>query len=467
MIQSDALSQRANLAPENDNDNNDQTLLPDGLFINVIDEELGNLIKKTDQTDQVVQEALTALLNGGPFPLKSALSDWRIDNDLVFYKDRCYVPDNLELRRNIVKRYHNAIPVGHPGRLATQAIVQRDYWWPGMATFIRNYVDGCAVCQQNKINRHPVSPPLQPIRSENPRPFSLITMDFITDLPLSDGFDSILVVVDHGSTKGVILSPCHKTIDSAGTATILLDSLYKRYGLPDKAISDQGPQFASHVFRELGHLLGINLAMSTAHHPQTDGAMEQSNQEIEAYLSIFCTNNPETWRQLLPTLEFSYNTKPHATQKESPFYLQMGYNPTAIPTAFPQTNLPETQERLLTLQEARKEAYAAHELARQKMMERITRGFTPFKVGEKVWLESKHLKLRHESKKLAPKREGPFKITEVLNTLNYRLLLPKNWRIHPVFHASLLSPYKENNVHGENFPEPPPELVEGEPEYEI
>jgi hypothetical protein len=101
------------------------------------------------------------------------------------------------------------------------------------------------------------------------------------------------------------------------------------------------------------------------------------------------------------------------------------------------------------------------------MMERITRGFTPFKVGEKVWLESKHLKLRHESKKLAPKREGPFKITEVLNTLNYRLLLPKNWRIHPVFHASLLSPYKENNVHGENFPEPPPELVEGEPEYEI
>src|SRR5271155_4473791 len=238
MIQSDALSRRADLAPENDNDNNDQTLLPDGLFINVIDEELGNLIKKTDQTDQVVQEALAALLNGGPFPMKSALSDWRIDNDLVFYKDWCYVPDNLELRRNIIKRYHNAIPVGHPGRLATQAIVQRDYWWPGMATFIRNYVDGCTVCQQNKINWHPISPPLQPIRPENPCPFSLITMDFITDLPLSDGFNSILVVVNHGSTKEVILSPCHKTIDSARTATILLDSLYKRYGLPDKAISD-------------------------------------------------------------------------------------------------------------------------------------------------------------------------------------------------------------------------------------
>ena len=84
------------------------------------------------------------------------------------------------------------------------------------------------------------------------------------------------------------------------------------------------------------------------------------------------SNNPETWHSLLPTLEFAYNSKPHATQKESPFYLQMGYDPKAIPTTYPKTNLPETQDRLLILQEAWKEAEAAHELARQKMMERIT-----------------------------------------------------------------------------------------------
>src|SRR5271168_4435660 len=126
--------------------------------------------------------------------------------------------------------------------------------------------------------------------------------------------------------------------------------------------------------------------------------------------------------------------KPHATQKEAPFFLQVGFNPTAIPTVFPKTNVPATQERLLLLQEARNEANTPHELARQKMMERITRGFSPFKVKEKVWLESKHLKLCHKSKKLAPKHEGPFKITEVLNALNYQLSLPKNWRIHPVFH---------------------------------
>ena len=81
----------------------------------------------------------------------------------------------------------------------------------------------------------------------------------------------------------------------------------------------------------------------------------------------------------------------------------MGYNPLAIPTAYPKTNVPGTQERLLLLQEAQKEADAVHELAQQKMMEQITCGFKPFKEGDKVWLESRYLKLRYESKKLAPK----------------------------------------------------------------
>ena len=124
-------------------------------------------------------------------------------------------------------------------------------------------------------------------------------------------------------------------------------------------------------------------------------------------------------------------------------------------------------KRLLLLQEARKEADAAHELARQKMMERITRGFKPFKEGDKVWLESRYLKLRYESKKLAPKREGPFKVLEVLSPLNYRLELPKSWRIHPVIHITLLSPYKENNIHRTNYATPPPDLIEGEHEYEV
>ena len=99
-------------------------------------------------------------------------------------------------------------------------------------------------------------------------------MDMITDLPMVNGLDSLLVIVNQGLTKGVILIPCSKTIMVEQVATLLMDNLYKRFGLPNKIISDRGPQFASKSFRELLKLLGIKSALSTAYHPQTDGTTE-------------------------------------------------------------------------------------------------------------------------------------------------------------------------------------------------
>ena len=101
------------------------------------------------------------------------------------------------------------------------------------------------------------------------------------------------------------------------------------------------------------------------------------------------------------------------------------------------------------------------------MAARTRRHFTPFKKGEKVWLEARNLKRKVANPKFAPKREGPFTISDVLSPITYRLRLPRTWNIHLVFHASLLSPYRENSVHGPNFPKPPPDLIAGEEEYEI
>ena len=100
-------------------------------------------------------------------------------------------------------------------------------------------------------------------------------------------------------------------------------------------------------------------------------------------------------------------------------------------------------------------------------MERTTHKFKPFQKNNLVWLESKNLKLRYESKKVAPKREGPFRISKVLGPLMYRLKLLEQWKIHPMFHATLLTPFKENDIHGHNYLNPPPDLIDGEPEYEV
>ena len=165
---------------------------------------------------------------------------------------------------------------------------------------MKKYIDSCAICQQMKPNTHPTAAPLMPIKSHAHRPFQQITMDFITDLPASNSFDSILVVVDQGLSKGVILIPCNKTVTALQTANLLIREVFKRFGLPDKIISDRGPQFAAAAFQEVTRALKIKHSMSAAFHPQTDGQTERLNQELEVYLHIFCANEPHTWNSLLP-----------------------------------------------------------------------------------------------------------------------------------------------------------------------
>ena len=210
---------------------------------------------------------------------------------------------------------------------------------------------------------HPTIPPLSPIKSIASRPFQQISCDLITDLPVSSGFDSLMVVVDHGLTKGVILCPTKKSVTAEGIASLFFHKVFLRFGLFDKVISDRGPQFASAFARELGKLLHYDLSLSTAYHPQSDGETERVNQEIETYLRIFCGNNPASWSESISHAEFAQNHRPHSVTSQSPFYLMMGYEPRALPSVIADTTIPAVETRLKTLSAARNEALAAHELA--------------------------------------------------------------------------------------------------------
>src|SRR5712672_2861260 len=90
-----------------------------------------------------------------------------------------------------------------------------------------------------------------------------------------------------------------------------------------------------------------------------------------------------------------------------------------------------------------------------------------YKTNDKVWLEVTHLNLPYQTPKLAPKRQGPFNIVNVVSPVAYRLQLPVAWNIHNVFHTSLLTPYREMASHGPNFTRPPPDLVQGNEEFEV
>jgi hypothetical protein len=276
-----------------------------------------------------------------------------------------------------------------------------------------------------------------------------------------------MVVVDHGLSKGVVFTPCLKTIDSEGVANIFFSKVFSRYGLYDKLISDRGPQFTSRFQLELGKLLGYKNSLSTAFHPQSDGETERVNQELEVYLRIFCTNDQTGWVAMLPLTKFVHNSRHHSARSTSPFYLMMGYHPKHLPDSHPKSDIPNIEQHLLMLNKARDEALAAHELARNTMRQRITSKFVPFSVGDKVWLEAKNLHLGYPNWKLTPKHEGPFTIIQVLSPITYKLKLPSQWRIHPVFHAALLSPYEENDIHGPNFINAPPDIIDGEEEYEV
>src|SRR5882757_4552013 len=129
------------------------------------------------------------------------------------------------------------------------------------------------------------------------------------------------------------------------------------------------------------------------------------------------------------------------------------------------TTVPDIDTRMKTIQDAREQAQAALKQAQISMVKETK--FKEFEIGNKVWLEGRNIKRPYDSPKLSPKRYGPFRVVAKISSVAYKLQIPAMWQIHDVFHASLLTPYKETVEHGKNFLEPPPNIIEGEEEWEV
>jgi len=164
-------------------------------------------------------------------------------------------------------------------------LVIRNFWWLEVTKEVKQYVEGCDSCQRNKNHTEQPAGKLVP-NSIPEKPWTHILADFITKLPIAQGYDSILVVVDR-LTKMVHFIPTTEKTSVEGLARLFRDNVWKLYGLPKSIISDRGPQFAAGLMRELNQMLGIESKMLTAFHPQIDGQTERVNQELEQYLRMF------------------------------------------------------------------------------------------------------------------------------------------------------------------------------------
>ena len=132
MVQSDALSRRPDHCPDEDTDNEDIIMLPDNMFVHLIDVELQDKIARSMDLDGKATEALKLLLETGPTTMTAGLQDWKIQKsngrNILFYKGRNYIPWNTELQRELVKLFHDHETAGHPGEIGTYNAVRQHYW---------------------------------------------------------------------------------------------------------------------------------------------------------------------------------------------------------------------------------------------------------------------------------------------------------------------------------------------------
>ncbi|CAI7788781.1 unnamed protein product [Closterium sp. NIES-54] len=349
------------------------------------------------------------------------------------------------LRQLLLHEYHDNR--SHFGSDKTYAAISRDYYWPGLSRSVAEYVASCPTCQVNKARTTGPAGLLQPLEIPT-APWTCVSLDFITDLPRTPtGFDSILVVIDKLSKMAHFI-PTTGTVTAAETAKLFFTQVVRLHGLPSAIISDRDTRFLSNFWTALFQLLGTQIRLSTAYHPETDGQTERMNRTLEDALRS-CVNSMQTdWDQHLAAVEFAYNSSPNIATGEPPFLLATGQLPRSVtslphplhspnPTA---ADFISSHHRILQL--ARRKLQLAQE--RQVRYANQHRHHTTFRVGDLVLLSTANLALLNAgtSRKLAPRFVGPFPITKVLSPVTYRLQLPPHMTIHPVFHVHLLRPYR-------------------------
>lgn len=193
-----------------------------------------------------------------------------------------------------------------------------------MKKHIADFVKSCPTCQQAKPERVKYLGLLQPLAT--PAAWQIVSLDFVEGLPTSHGYNCILVVVDLFSKYSHFVALCHP-FTALTVAKLFMLHIYRLHGLPQALVSDRDRIFTSQLWRELFHLAGVELRLSSAYHPQSDGQTERVNQCMETFLRCFANATPSKWYDFLHLAEFWYNPACHSSINRSPFQALYGQSP--------------------------------------------------------------------------------------------------------------------------------------------
>lgn len=417
---------------------------------------------KNEITEAYTNDAFAITLS------KQQSKDFTIQNGLWIIDNRVYVPSALHKR--IISEIHD---MDHQGNGKTMERIMRHYFIPRLRNQVELYIRQCDVCQKSRHERHKPYGLLQSLPAP-PGAWKSISMDFITDLPQSQNwtkkefYDTILVVVDR-LTKFAYFLPFLKTATAEQLAQLLVERVFSNHGTPEEIISDRDKLFLSNFWKTTMLLLQIKNKMSTSFHPQTDGQTERTNQTLEQYLRSFLNYQQNNWALLLPVAQFTYNTSTSASTHNTPYQANFGIIPTL---RFEERSLQIYSD---TAQMEMANMKTLHEQLKLEITKAATtqtyhankhRSCGPdLKEGDTVYLKTKNLKTTRPKHKLDHTKLGPFRILQKLGPVTFKLDLPPQMRIHPVFHISLLELAYTQSFENPPAPEISPEYQQ--PEYEV
>ena len=416
-------------------------------------------IKEGYQNDDAIKEIVARTRDN-----RDSSPEYCLDDGVLFFNGKVMVPDDKTLQRDILSSCHDDPAAGYGGIAKTFELVSRTYYWPRMRDFVKT------TCQRNKTSHHKSFGLLQSLPIPE-SPWSSISMDFIVQLPESKGYTVILVVVDR-LTKMAHFITTTDDVNASDTLNLFLSRVFAYHGLPDDIVSDRGSVFTSTFMQSAMDALGITQNLSTAYHPQTDGQTERTNATLEQYLRCFTSYQQDDWSNHLPMAELCYNNSLQATTKQTPFFAHQGYHPrfsVRVPRAA--VSSPLAKDRLQELKRIQEDLQFHIKSAQENQERHYNKRAKPqpdLAIGDLVMLKRTNIKTTRPPNKLDVKNLGPFKITEIVNSRSVRLQLPATMaRLHPVFHVSLLEPYRANTIPGRTAPPPPTIEIDGNQEFEV